>query len=102
MFDTFNNIIDGKARSAKDSYHSLDPSTEEPLWDAPVATEDDVEDAVGAARRAFSSWSKVPLEERCELVRRYAEAFISREEEMTQLLKRETGKPVCYVRNSGT
>ncbi|KAL9601618.1 MAG: hypothetical protein Q9179_002816 [Wetmoreana sp. 5 TL-2023] len=93
MFTTFNNIIDGKPRSAETSYHGIDPSTEEPLWDAPVATEADVEDAVSAARRAFASWSDVLFEKRCDLVKRYAEAFLSHEGEMMQLLQRETGKP---------
>ncbi|KAL8739216.1 MAG: hypothetical protein Q9181_000107 [Wetmoreana brouardii] len=93
MFTTFHNIIDGQPRSAETSYHGIDPSTEEPLWDAPVATEADVEDAVSAARRAFASWSNVPFEKRCDLVKRYAEAFLSHEGEMMQLLQRETGKP---------
>ena len=47
----FFNIIDGKARGAKESHQSIDPRTEEPLWDAPLATTQDLDDAVAAARR---------------------------------------------------
>ncbi|KAL8780732.1 MAG: hypothetical protein Q9194_000734 [Teloschistes cf. exilis] len=92
-FSTFNNIIDGDRRSAKHFYYGIDPSTEERLWDVPVATEADVEDAVNAAQRAFSSWSHVAFEDRCNLVKKYAEAFLSHEKEMMYLLQRETGKP---------
>lgn len=93
-FTTFNNIIDGDPRSAKHFYYGIDPSTEERLWDVPVATEADVEDAVNGAQRAFSSWSHVSFEDRCNLVKKYAEAFLSHETEMMSLLQRETGKPV--------
>ncbi|KAI4204672.1 MAG: hypothetical protein LQ350_000987 [Teloschistes chrysophthalmus] len=101
-FNTFNNVIDGDPRSAKHFYHGIDPSTEERLWDVPVATEGDVEDAVNAAQRAFSSWSHVAFEDRCNLVREYAEAFVSHEKEMMSLLQRETGKPVSDEKKTAT
>jgi len=52
-FTEFNNIIDGKLRNTTTSYHSTNPVSGEKLWDTPVATEFDLEDAVKAARRAF-------------------------------------------------
>lgn len=93
-FTTFANIIASKPRSSKATYHGINPATEELLFEAPVATEDDLNDAVVAARQAFSSWSETPFEERCKLVRRYAEAFVTEEEGFVELLMRETGKPV--------
>lgn len=94
-FTTFSNIIDGKPRGADISYHGINPSTEDKLWDVPCATEEDLNDAVTSARKAFPSWSNTPFEKRCELVRQYAEAFVAEEEGFTELLMKETGKPVC-------
>lgn len=92
-FTSFNNIIDGKPRGANISYHGINPATEEKLFDVPVATEADLNDAVASARSAFPVWSQTPFEKRCELVRRYAEAYIFEENGFTELLMKENGKP---------
>ncbi|MCJ1456733.1 hypothetical protein MMC28_007097 [Mycoblastus sanguinarius] len=75
-FSSFSNIVDGKERSSKTTYH-----------------ENDLNDAVHAARNAFSSWSQTSFEKRCELVKRYAEAFVVQENGFPELLMKETGKP---------
>jgi len=95
-FTSFSNIIDGNLRGGKSSYHGINPSTEDILWDVPCATEEDLNDAVTSARKAFPSWSKTPFEKRCELLNRYAEAFIAQESGFTELLMKETGKPVSF------
>lgn len=92
-FSTFNNIIDGKARSAKTSHHGTNPATEQVLSDVPCATESDLDDAVRSAQEAFPSWSQTAFETRCSLVREYAAAFLAHENEFTTLLMTETGKP---------
>lgn len=63
-FDTFHNIIDGKQRGSDSTHNGIDPTTGEKLWDVPIASQKDVNDAVAAATRAFPSWSKTPFEER--------------------------------------
>lgn len=50
--------------------------------------------AVDAARNAFSSWRKVPLENRCALLRQYQSVLKRRAEEGAELIARETGKPL--------
>ena len=66
-FLSFSNIVDGQKRGAQSSYHGINPATEEKLFDAPVATEADLNDAVESAERAFPSWAEVPFEKRCEV-----------------------------------
>ena len=92
-FTTFSNIINGSLRGSKTSYHGINPATEEQLFDVPVATEEDLNDAVTSARKAFPEWSQTPFEKRCELVREYAEAYMFHEEAFTELLMKENGKP---------
>ncbi|MCJ1419761.1 hypothetical protein MMC32_006117 [Xylographa parallela] len=91
---SFANIINGQPRTSSKTYHSTDPSTLEPLWEAPISTSQDVDDAVSAARAAFPSWSLTPVEIRAKLLVHFGKrAFHDNGEALTALLQRETGKP---------
>lgn len=94
-FQSFSNIVDAQPRSAKAKYNGINPATKEKLWDVPIATQQDVEDAVSAARKAFPSWSKTPFEQRAKLLVQFADAYEGYEKEFTDLMVAETGKPVC-------
>ena len=92
-FTTFTNFVNGRPRSSSKSYHGINPSTEEALWSAPLASEQDLNDAVNAAQEAFPSWSRTPFETRCQLLKDYAEALRAHEKDFTNLVMKETGKP---------
>ena len=96
-FQSFSNIVDGQPRGGKAKYNGINPATKEKLWDVPVATQQDVEDAVSAARKAFPSWSKTPFEQRAKLLVQFADAFEGYEKEFTDLMTAETGKPVSMI-----
>lgn len=103
-FDTFHNVVNGELRGAKDVYHGLDPTTSDKLWDAPVASKQDVDDAVVAARRAFRPWAKTPFEDRVKTLRKFADAVKPYLDDFTELILKENGKPVGllnakYARN---
>lgn len=93
-FTSFSNFINGKQCGALESYHGINPVTEQPLWEVPCAAEADLDRAVEAAQGAFHAWSQTTFDNRCDLVTRYAEAFLTYEKEFIELLMRETGKPV--------
>ena len=76
-FETYTNIINGGTRGAKSHYTGTDPSTKDPLWKLPVATKDDVNDAVAAALKAFPAWSRTSIEERSEKMAAFAEGILS-------------------------
>lgn len=97
LFDSFSNNVNGRSRNAPEFYHGVNPATREPLWNAPVATYEDVNDAVLAAENAFHPWSIEPFEKRAKLLGEFAELYASYEDEFTELLVRETGKPVGIV-----
>lgn len=97
-FHNFDNIINGTLRSAKLQYHGINPATKERLWPAPVATEQDVDDAVAAGQLAFSSWKKVAWKKRQQLLIDFSERVMQYEEAFTNLMILETGKPVRLLK----
>ncbi|KAK4987349.1 hypothetical protein LTR50_004684 [Elasticomyces elasticus] len=92
-WDSFSNIVDGKPRGASSHNNGINPATGEKLWDVPIGTQDDLNDAVDAAQKAFVSWSQVPMDERKEMIRKFIDLYTSYEKELTDLLCAETGKP---------
>ncbi|KAJ9616404.1 hypothetical protein H2200_000122 [Cladophialophora chaetospira] len=92
-FTEFSNFVAGAPRSSKQKYHGIDPTTKKPNWDVPVATPDDIEEAVSAANKAFASWKTTSWEHRTERIARFKDALEAYQEELTDLLLKETGKP---------
>jgi acyl-CoA reductase-like NAD-dependent aldehyde dehydrogenase len=92
-FTTFTNIVNGEPRSSKIKYNGIDPTTKEKLWDVPVASKEDVEDAVKAANSAYRKWSTKSWEERQQALARFKDVYSSYIDELTGLLLQETGKP---------
>lgn len=93
-FTTFSNIVDGKQRSSKNIHNGINPATGEKLWDVPIGNQQDVDDAVEAAEKAFEAWSQKPVGERKEMLQKFMDLYMNYEKEMTDLLCKETGKPV--------
>ncbi len=89
----FFNVIDGKIRPAKQHHQVIDPRTEEPLWDAPVASPQDLDDAVEAARRAFKTWKKSTVAERQAKIAQVARCVADNKKLLVEILMRESGKP---------
>lgn len=92
QFDKFYNIVDGKQRGGDQIHNAINPRTREKLWDIPIATEKDVDDAVKAADRAFRDWRLTPIEHRQKLMQEYIALWKEHHNEMTELLMAENGK----------
>ena len=91
---SFSNIVNGERRSSANHSRTVNPSNRELLWDVPVASEQDVNDAVAAAKQAFPSWSKTAWRERGRLLSKAREALFARKDQMANLIMQEGGKPV--------
>ncbi|OQE05439.1 hypothetical protein PENVUL_c024G00479 [Penicillium vulpinum] len=91
-FTTFHNIIAGERRSSSTEYSGTSPTTLLSLWPAPVASSDDVDDAVAAAQAAFPSWAAKSYVERTRLLDRFADRYLELADEFTKLLQVETGR----------
>lgn len=77
----------------------IDPCTEEPFAEVALGTVDDVDRAVGAARRAFPSFSCTTAGERVVLIRRILEQYMLRYDEMARTISREIGAPRALAHN---
>lgn len=94
VWDKYYNIVDGKQRGSSEIHNSVNPSTGGKLWDCPIASKQDLEDAVAAAKRAFPSWSQTPVEKRKEMLNKFTDLYDSYKDEFINILGQENGKPV--------
>lgn len=92
--DNFVQIINGRSAPTKSTRHGVNPATLMPLAEVPVATQDDLDSAVTAAKKAFKTWSKTPYDDRRSAVLAFADAIESQRVEFRDLLITEQGKPV--------
>jgi len=87
------------SRSGK-VFEVVDPSTEEVLTTVARGTVEDVDDAVGAAREAFSGpWRRLKPEDRARLLYQLARALEARIDEFAELETLDTGKPIQHARS---
>jgi 1-pyrroline-5-carboxylate dehydrogenase len=90
---TYPLLIDGEERSGSDTFEVRSPGDKEiVLGHFTAATEDDVNDAVAAARAAFPEWSHRPWQERVAIMRRVAELIRERKFRLAAILILEAGK----------
>jgi acyl-CoA reductase-like NAD-dependent aldehyde dehydrogenase len=93
-FTTFRNVINGKLVSSSQTRHGLNPANKQPLAEVPIATPQDLDSAVAAARAAFKTWSQTTEPERAAAINAFAAALVEHEDEFARLLTTEQGKPV--------
>jgi len=81
-------------------FTTVDPSTEEPLAEVARAGVEDVEHAVGVARRAFRrEWGDLPGRERAKYLFRIARILQERSREFAVLESLDGGKPIRESRD---
>lgn len=100
MADLVKNYIGGawvEARSGE-TYISLNPATETILAHAAQSTGSDVDDAVRAAKTAYSGWRLTPAPRRGEILFRVAQLLEKRKEELARLMTQEMGKILAETR----
>ncbi|MEO1206386.1 MAG: aldehyde dehydrogenase family protein [Pseudomonadota bacterium] len=95
--------IDGQwVRPGSDADHRalINPATETAIVSIPLAGADDVDRAVGAARRAFDAggWRDAPVEKRSHVLQLVAEGLAKRQEELAQSISLEVGSPIDFAR----
>ena len=73
------------------TFVSLEPATGNEIWRGEAG---DVDLAVAEARTAWFDWSQLPLANRIELLRRFANQVRKQADAFAELIARETGKPL--------
>ena len=93
-------LINGAWVDASDgaTQNVVNPATGEIVDTVPCATREDVTRAIDIAVEAQKSWAKVPVRERCKILRKFAENVLERRMELGEILSKETGKP--YIAES--
>lgn len=100
-YDSYGLFIDGEWRPASDAatLEVIDPATEEAFGRIPHATREDVDAALQAVSRGFEVWRRVPAFDRSQLLRRLASNLRGHAQETSELMSRETGKPLAEARS---
>ena len=93
-------FVDGTWRAAQDgaTWTHRHPATGEVVGQFAVAGEQDVNDAVAAARRAFDggSWSRARANVRIRVLHRYAELLREHADELRRLQALDNGVPLSF------
>ena len=80
--------------AASSTVRSVNPATLDVVWEAPVAYEDEIADAIAAAGAAQKAWRRVPASERRRRFDALGEALLDRADEIARTITAETGKPL--------
>ncbi|MGH2849252.1 MAG: aldehyde dehydrogenase family protein, partial [Solirubrobacteraceae bacterium] len=98
---TLENFIDGGFRPAQDGATEavFNPATGEEIAQAPLSTAADIDVAVGAARRAFETWSQTTPAERATALLRIADVIEEHGEELAREEAINAGKPYLAALN---
>ncbi len=78
-------------------YVVKNPATGNVVAEYPTASDADVQAALASAADAFESWSKSAIEDRVALLRRVAELYAERRDELAAIITREMGKPIAHA-----
>ena len=96
----YGHFIDGKFVDASSYMKSVNPATEEVLFEFGVGTQSDVDTAVQAARRAFEGpWGKMGGRERSKYIYRIARMIQEKARELAILETMDGGKPIKESRD---
>jgi aldehyde dehydrogenase (NAD+) len=100
MKDCRNFYIDGKWVSPIETrdFEVINPAREQPIATISLGSAADVDRAVGAAKRAFESYSATTVQDRLGLLTRIVEVYKSKMEEMAQTISQEMGAPISLSR----
>jgi aldehyde dehydrogenase (NAD+)/betaine-aldehyde dehydrogenase len=91
--EQYKNYINGQFREAKNTFLSINPTTEEPWAKINAADVEDVNDAVQAAVDAFNGeWSKSLPQQRIKVLRSIGDKLIENAELLGTIETKDTGK----------
>lgn len=88
-------FIEGEwSKGSGENFSSFNPATGDEIWNGTASDASDVDNAVKAARAAFSTWSLTKLVDRLAIIRRFGAIVTEKKEELADLIALETGKVV--------
>jgi acyl-CoA reductase-like NAD-dependent aldehyde dehydrogenase len=91
----YNLLIGGQLVPGADSIEVINPANEELLALCPRADEQQLNEAIAAAKAAYPRWASLPLADRRNYILRFADALEAQSAAMAHLLTEEQGKPLA-------
>src|ERR1044071_1160236 len=79
---------------------SLNPSTLEELGQAPIFTAEQIQQVLARTRGAQPGWAALSFKQRAQYIFKAKTALIERQDELCELIARETGKPALEALSS--
>lgn len=88
-------IINGIKADSSDgtTQNVVNPATLQVIDTVPSATAEDITKAVDGAVKAQEAWAALPVRERCNVLRKFADLVMERRLELGEILAKEAGKP---------
>ncbi|KAG9126749.1 hypothetical protein FRC07_002127 [Ceratobasidium sp. 392] len=90
----YTHIINGKSVTSTQKLSVINPGTQEKIAEVPVATKEQLDEAVTAARAALPAWSATTHDERAVILNQVADVIQNHAEEYHKLITLEQGKPL--------
>lgn len=81
-----------------ESLESIDPARNEVVWQGECASPKQVDQAVAAAREAFSQWADMSFADRLAICQKFADLLEENKESLAKIIAEETGKPIWETR----
>ncbi len=82
--------LDGKGHE----FSSLNPAKNEVVWKGVSANKSQVQEAVQAARQAFTGWSGLTDSARLAIIKRFGELLLENKTRLATAISEETGRPL--------
>jgi acyl-CoA reductase-like NAD-dependent aldehyde dehydrogenase len=98
----FKMTINGQQSQSEQYFDVINPATGQAFAQCQQGSVDDLNQAVAAAKNAFSSWSQTSSEERKTKLLALADALKANMPELMTLVTQETGKPMGGLNNVGS
>jgi len=92
----FKNYINGEWVEPVEGkyFQNISPANREDIiGEFADSNQEDVNNAVAAARAAFKSWSRMPAPKRGDIIKKAGDIFVRRKKELAEIMTREMGKP---------
>jgi len=96
MVATYPNVIAGRTIASTDRSADVNPSDlADVVGEFARGTTAEVQEAIGAAREAFATWSRTTPQQRFDVLDKAGTEILARKDELGRLLSREHGKPLA-------
>lgn len=91
---TLSHFINGVETAGTSGRYSevYNPTTGEVIAQVPLATRDEVKQAIQQAKAAFPAWKKTSIGKRVEVLHRFRQLLVERQDELIKIICEESGK----------